>query len=275
MRTSNRRRLTQLALTAAFALPLATVTHNADADQTSAASASDSKLSAADQKFMRKAAMDGMAEVELGRIAAQNGSSDQVKQFGQHMVDDHGKANEELKSLAQTKGVNLPAKVDSKHAKLIAHMEKLSGAAFDRAYMSEMLKDHKTDVAAFKKESTQASDADLKAFAAKTTPTLKAHLQMAQQTSAAVGAGAGSTRTAKGKTSTPANDASGADESMRNRDSTAEGQNRTGATKPVRTNPPMDTPNTTAGAKGPDASGSAEAARNRDSTAPAQQGQKQ
>ncbi|MEO8627682.1 MAG: DUF4142 domain-containing protein [Betaproteobacteria bacterium] len=274
MRTSNRFRLTQIALAVALALPLATIVQNASADQTTAAS-TDSKVSAADRKFMRNAAMDGMAEVELGRIASQNGASDQVKQFGQHMVDDHGKANDELKSLAQTKGVSLPEKTDSKHTKLIAHMQKLSGAAFDRAYVSEMLKDHKADVAAFNKESTHANDADLKAFAAKTTPTLKSHLQMAQQTSAAVGAGGRNTHTAKGKPSTPANDASGADESMRNRDSTAEGQNRTGATKPVRTNPPADAPNTTAGSKGPDASGGAEASRNRDSTAPAQQGQKQ
>ena len=273
MRHINRFRLTQIALAVAVALPLATIAQNASADKTTAAS-TDSTVSAADRKFMQKAAMDGMAEVELGRVSSQNGSSDQVKQFGQHMVDDHGKANDELKSLAQAKGVALPEKMDSKHAKLVAHMQKLSGAAFDRAYMKEMLKDHKTDVAAFKKESTQANDADLKAFAAKTTPTLKSHLQMAQQTSAAVGAG--STHTAKGKTSsTPANDASGAEESMRNRDSTAEGQNRTGATKPVRTNPPPDAPNTSAGSKGPDASGGAEAARNRDSTAPAQQGQKQ
>ena len=137
-------------------------------------------VSAADKKFMMEAATGGMMEVELGRIAAQQGSSDAVKQFGQRMVDDHSKANEELMQLASTKGVTLPTELDAKHKSEVAKLSKMTGANFDRAYSKMMLSDHVKDVAEFEKQSTKANDADLKAFTAKTLPTLQEHLQMAK-----------------------------------------------------------------------------------------------
>ncbi len=138
-------------------------------------------LSAADSKFMHEAATGGMAEVEMGRLAADKASSADVKQFGQRMVTDHGKANDELKALAQQKNVTLPAALDAQHKPTVDRLSKLSGAAFDRAYMREMVNDHNKDVAAFKKESTSASDADLKAWAGKTLPTLQEHQTMAKE----------------------------------------------------------------------------------------------
>ena len=132
-------------------------------------------LSAADSKFIHEAAAGGMAEVELGRLAADKASSPDVKQFGQRMVDDHGKANDELKSLASQKGVTLPSSPDAAQKSTQARLSKLSGDAFDRAYMQDMVKDHDKDVAAFKRASTTAADADLKAWAAKTLPTLEEH----------------------------------------------------------------------------------------------------
>ena len=133
-----------------------------------------------------KAAVGGMAEVELGKLAQQNGSNDQVKQFGSRMVDDHSKANDELKQIASSKGITLPTDLDAKHKSVVAKMQKLTGAQFDRAYMDDMVKDHKEDVADFKKESTGGKDSDIKSFAAKTLPTLQDHLKMAQSTDAAV-----------------------------------------------------------------------------------------
>ena len=141
---------------------------------------------AADKAFVEKAAVGGMAEVRMGKMAQQKGSSDQVKQFGARMVDDHSKANDELKQIASAKGIALPTDLDAKHKSKMDKMEKLSGAQFDRAYMDDMVADHKEDVAEFKKEASSGKDSDLKAFAAKTLPTLEDHLKMAQSTDAAV-----------------------------------------------------------------------------------------
>jgi len=139
-----------------------------------------SSASSADAKFMKEAADGGMAEVELGQLAADKASSSDVKQFGQRMVEDHGKANGELKELAKQKHVELPAEPSAKHKATKARLEKLSGDQFDKAYMADMLKDHKKDVAAFQRESTSAQDPDVKAFASKTLPTLQEHLKHAE-----------------------------------------------------------------------------------------------
>jgi putative membrane protein len=141
---------------------------------------------AADKAFAEKAAVGGLAEVEMGKMAQQKGSSDQVKQFGSRMVDDHSKANDELKQIASSKGITLPTDLDAKHKSKMDKMQKLSGAQFDRAYMDDMVADHKEDVADFKKQASSGKDSDLKAFASKTLPTLEDHLKMAQSTDAAV-----------------------------------------------------------------------------------------
>jgi putative membrane protein len=147
----------------------------------SAMSAAASNLTAGDQQFIRGAAHGGMAEVELGQLAVQKASSDAVKQFGQRMVDDHGKANDQLKQLAASKGVKLPHELSSKDKATKEELSKLSGKDFDKAYMSDMLKDHKKDVAEFKHESATASDPQIKDFAAQTLPTLESHLHEAEK----------------------------------------------------------------------------------------------
>jgi putative membrane protein len=160
-----------------------------------------------------EAARGGMAEVELGQLASQKAQSDQVKQFAQRMVQDHGKANDELKSLAQQKNITLPTELDAKHKATHDRLSKLSGAQFDRAYMQDMLQDHRKDVNEFRKESQSGRDPEVKAWAAKTLPTLEEHLTLAQTASrGAVGtsgsksgsSGAkGSTGSSSGKTSEP------------------------------------------------------------------------
>jgi len=138
--------------------------------------------SSADNSFVMKAAMGGMAEVELGRLAETQASSDAVKQFGRRMVEDHSKANDELSQIATRKGITLPTSLDAKHQATKDRLSKLNGAAFDKAYMDDMVKDHHTDVADFRKESTSGQDSDVKAFAAKTLPTLEEHMRLAEQT---------------------------------------------------------------------------------------------
>ncbi|HEX8687861.1 MAG TPA: DUF4142 domain-containing protein, partial [Pyrinomonadaceae bacterium] len=135
----------------------------------------------ADAKFAMMAAMGGMAEVEMGRLAAQKGASDEVRQFGQRMVDDHTKANAELMQLASGKGMTLPAAPDPKHAAEMRKLSALSGERFDREYVKMMVKYHKKDVGEFQREASRGADPDLKAFAARTLPTLQEHLRMIQR----------------------------------------------------------------------------------------------
>lgn len=137
-------------------------------------------LSMADQKFIKNAADGGMAEVELGQLAVEKGSSDKVKKFGQRMVDDHSKANDRLKEIAVQKGIDLPTTPGAKQRATKDRLSKLSGDQFDKAYMTDMLADHKKDVAEFRRESKAAKDTDIKSFASETLPTLEEHLKQAQ-----------------------------------------------------------------------------------------------
>src|SRR6185369_15516224 len=110
-----------------------------------------------------------------------------VKAFGQKMVDDHSKANDQLKQLAQTKGVTLPTDMTKAQHKDMDQLSKMTGDAFDKAYVKMMVKDHKKDVAEFSKESKSAKDADLKSWAGTTLPTLEEHLKMIQDISGKMG----------------------------------------------------------------------------------------
>ena len=140
-----------------------------------------------DEAFVKDVAAGGMAEVELGKLAQDKGSSEQVKTFGKRMVDDHNKANEELQTLAKNKNISLPTDLPPNEKALRDRLSKLSGDAFDRAYMNAMLTDHRKVAAAFKRESTAGKDPDVKSFAAKTLPTIEDHLKLAEQTHKAVG----------------------------------------------------------------------------------------
>jgi len=145
----------------------------------SAGAADKPTVSAADKKFAMAAAQGGMTEVQLGQLAADKGSSQDVKDFGSKMVADHGKANDELKGIATSKNITLPDKLDEKHQTMVDKMSKLSGAEFDKAYVSAMVKDHKADDAAFEKEAKSGEDPDIKAFASKTDESVvKMHLKM-------------------------------------------------------------------------------------------------
>jgi len=140
-------------------------------------------LSPADRSFAENAAAGGLAEVALGQLALHNGSSQQVKAFGQQMVTDHGQANQELQQIAQTENLTLPTAPASKDQALQKKLSGLKGAAFDAAYTQDMIKDHKQDIAEFQREAQSGQDPALKAFAQKTLPTLQKHLQMAEAAS--------------------------------------------------------------------------------------------
>ncbi len=141
------------------------------------------KLSMADKKFVRAAAQGGMAEVELGKLATEKAGSDDVRKFGQRMVDDHSKANDELKQVATSEGIQVPDKLSAKDQMTKDRLSKLSGEQFDKAYMADMVKDHTQDVADFKREGNSGTDPEVKNFALTTLPTLEDHLKQAKEIS--------------------------------------------------------------------------------------------
>jgi len=161
--------------TTSFALnaypPLRTgANQNAPKKAASPATAAKGKLSAADKDFMMNAAKGGMMEVEMGKMAAQNAQNADVKKFGNRMVTDHSKANNELMALAKEEGVSLPgAKSPGKWKS-------------DKAYMDDMVKDHQKDLSEFQKEAQSGTDPDVKAFAAKGAKMVNTHLKLAQET---------------------------------------------------------------------------------------------
>ena len=143
---------------------------------------SSSKLSSDESNFVKDAAQGGMMEVELGKVAQEKAASEKVKEFGKRMEQDHSKANDELKKLASDKGVQLSKTLDSKHKSKVDKLSKMSGADFDKQYMSDMVSDHKGDIKKFQKEADKGKDAELKQFASQKLPTLKEHLQLAEST---------------------------------------------------------------------------------------------
>ena len=139
-----------------------------------------------DAKYAVEAANGGMLEVELGKLAQNKAISPAVAKFANLMVADHTKANNELKTLAASKKISLPATLGDKFQKDYDDFSKMKREEFDKAYTDYMVKDHKEDIEEFKKEATDGKDPDLKAFANKHVPILEHHLLMAQQANDAV-----------------------------------------------------------------------------------------
>jgi len=142
----------------------------------------------ADAAFVKKAADGGMAEVALAKLAQEKASNADVKSFAAKLEKDHTAANDELKEVASKKNITLPASPSKNHQALHDKLAKLSGAEFDKAYVSAMLEDHQKDVREFARVSSASGDADVKAFATKTLPTLKDHLKQVQDLSKSIGA---------------------------------------------------------------------------------------
>jgi len=134
-----------------------------------------------DKKFAKEALAGGMAEVQLGQLAEQKGGSEDVKQFGQRMVDDHTKLNDQMKPIATQIGVEPPAQLMPKDQELMAKLQALSGPEFDKAYIKAMLKDHKKDEKAFEQEATIGQNAAEKQAAMQGEQVIKEHLQMVEQ----------------------------------------------------------------------------------------------
>lgn len=142
-------------------------------------SQSSAKPSTQSTAFIKAAAEGGLAEVELAKLAMSKASRDDVKALAQQIQQDHEKANADLKDLASSKEVTLPMEMSASQKATVDRLGKLSGAAFDKAYVDDMVKDHQHDIADFKKHEKDA-DADVSAFVSKTLPTLQSHLTKAE-----------------------------------------------------------------------------------------------
>lgn len=154
-----------------------------------------------DIAFIEHAAQDGRAEVELGRLAEQRASSPDVKAFGRRLVEDHGKANRQLMTIAQSADVAPPKGLDKEQRALHARLEKLSGPAFDRAFIASQVEDHTKDIRYFGQEAKKLENPQLQNFAQQTMPVLEQHLRLAEQLNGqlqgAAGSGGGSQQPAR------------------------------------------------------------------------------
>ncbi|MBD1829509.1 DUF4142 domain-containing protein [Microcoleus vaginatus GB1-A2] len=142
---------------------------------------SPNSLSSRDRTFVMQAGQMSMMEVELGRLAVQRGSSAGVKQYGQEMVEEHTRANQELMQLVMQKQVELPTEMSTQNTALMKRLSGLSGTSFDTAYKQAMIESHNQAIALFQAQSQQGQDPDLKAWATQKLPNLQAHLQMVNQ----------------------------------------------------------------------------------------------
>ena len=135
---------------------------------------------ASDEQFIKEAASGGMLEVQLAQWIQKTGQSESAKNFGKMIVEDHTKANAKLMAIAQQKKVDVSKDLNEKDKATLDRLSKLTGAEADRAYMSSMVDDHKHDIEAFENEAKDGKDSDVRSFAEMTLPTLKMHLQHAQ-----------------------------------------------------------------------------------------------
>ena len=174
---------TYLTILASFALLFAGTTLCAQREATNKSEPVAKAVSSTtpDTQFARKAAEANMAEVKLGQLAEQKGTTDTVKDFGKRMVTDHNRAEENLKSAASKDKITLPSVLDSKDQAVYERLSRLSGEAFDRAYARDMVRDHRIDVAEFRHEANDGKSMTIKGFASQTLPTLEDHLKLARE----------------------------------------------------------------------------------------------
>jgi putative membrane protein len=133
-----------------------------------------------DQQFLDMAAQTDMLEAHLGQMAANQAAGQDVKDYANMLVTDHTGDYQQLTALAAKDGLTVPTAIDAAHNKMIAPFEKLKGAAFDSRYLHEMIAGHTEAIGVYTKESTDAQNADVKAYASATLPTLQKHLDGAK-----------------------------------------------------------------------------------------------
>src|SRR5688500_5349264 len=138
-------------------------------------------LSGQDRKYFQEMAQANMAEVQTGKLAQQKASSEEVKKFAEHMVQDHGKLLQEQQSMAKTKGVSLPKQPKKEHQSALKKLQGASGSEFDRMYMEQMVKDHEKTLKTLQDAAKNAKDPEVRQAAEKAAPNVQKHLEMAKE----------------------------------------------------------------------------------------------
>jgi putative membrane protein len=165
-------------------------TANSTTSASSTRTASAGKVASGDQKMMRDIAYSNISEIAAGKLALEKSQSDDVKSYAQKMIDDHTKAQQELQTLADSKGVKLPTEPDAKHKAMAKMLSGLKGDAFDKRYLKQGgLNDHENTHKLLERVQAKAKDADLQAYAAKTITAVDQHLTLAQETAGKHGMG--------------------------------------------------------------------------------------
>ncbi len=150
-------------------------------DSTTSAAATGAAMKGPDMKFAMMVAQTDLAEIQMGNLALQKSSNDQVKKLAQKLIDDHTKTSDAMKQIATKKGMTVPTETDAKHKALAAKLQNESGAKFDKDFLESNSKDHHKVVAAFQKESTNGTDPDIKGFATQFLPAIQEHTTMIDQ----------------------------------------------------------------------------------------------
>jgi putative membrane protein len=169
-------------LSVAFVIPVIAADPKTDGQKSGA-----QKLNDTDKDFVKKAVSGGKMEVELGQMAKTKAKSQEVKDFGAMMVKEHGKANDELKTILNKKNMKVPRKLEVKHTAVKTMLKPLSGENFDKQYMEHMVSDHMKDVTEFREAQQSLSDQDIKGWVEKTLPVLEKHLEKAREVAGKVG----------------------------------------------------------------------------------------
>lgn len=144
--------------------------------QDSSGAPSDTAQQMKDKMFVRNAVQGGLAEIELGKLAAEKGASDEVKAFGQKMVEDHGKLNEEMGQLADSIGARIPKKMTKGQQVLYDKLNALSGEEFDKEYIASMMRDHHADLREFRMEASSTNDSDVQEAVDKAAHVIREHM---------------------------------------------------------------------------------------------------
>ncbi|HWR54217.1 MAG TPA: DUF4142 domain-containing protein [Bryobacteraceae bacterium] len=166
---------------------------------TQSSTQSSSGISSSDRQFLTKAAQGSMAEVEMGKLAQERGSSEHVKELGKQLAEDHQKSLDQIRTIAQSKGIDLPQEVSKKDKAEHDRLSGLSGDAFDRAFLKAAQQDHRKDIAEYKRQAERSKDPEIQQYAQSTLPVLERHQQMSMQ-------GSSTASTTEGATSTPRTD---------------------------------------------------------------------
>ncbi len=133
-----------------------------------------------DDYFMVRASQMNLSEIATGKMASDRAMNEDVRAYGQEMVDAHQQANRELQQLAEQRGVSLADRPDEAHVELSQHLARLDGEAFDREYIGSMVANHAKALSMFQDRAQNASDPELRAWAQQMVPVLESHLEQAR-----------------------------------------------------------------------------------------------